>query len=381
MRKFINNGHQVYIISPSERRDKQHTRVIETDGFHILSVRSFNVQKTNVIEKGLGQFSLEFLYQRAIKKYFSGVKFDLILYSTPPITLNKVIETVKRQNPQAMSYLLLKDIFPQNALDLGMLSKNGLKGILYKSFRKKEKKLYSISDFIGCMSPANVKYLIKNNPEVDLGKVEIAPNSIELTNAFKARQSTDRAILEKYNIPADKPIFIYGGNLGKPQGIPFLIKCLDANSQREDCHFLIVGDGFEYPRMESWYFAKQPKNVTLLKCLSKNDYDKLVQSCHVGLIFLDYRFTIPNFPSRLLSYLECGIPVVLATDLNSDMGPIAQENGFGYWCQSNDVNAFTQCVNKMLESNISQMGEKGYRFLCENYLIDSTYSAIIRHLK
>jgi hypothetical protein len=84
MRKFRDNGHQLYIVSPCERRDKQSTKVIESEGAYILSVKTLNVQKTNVIEKGLGQVFLEFLYQRAIKKYFAGVEFDLILYSTPP---------------------------------------------------------------------------------------------------------------------------------------------------------------------------------------------------------------------------------------------------------------------------------------------------------
>ncbi len=381
MRKFRNEGHQVYVVSPCERRDKQPTRLFESYGIHILSVRTLNVQKTSVIEKGLGQVSMDFLYKNALKKYLNGAKFDLILYSTPPITLTRVIESVKHQNPQAVTFLLLKDIFPQNAVDLKMLSINGFKGILYKSFRRKEKKLYALSDCIGCMSPANVRYLLEHNPKIDPKKVEIAPNSIELNISADNLQSKDQTILEKYNLPIDKPILIYGGNLGKPQGIPFLIECLDVNSQRTDCHFIIVGDGVEYPKLESWNTEKQPRNVTLMRRLPKDDYDKLVQACHVGLICLDYRFTIPNFPSRLLSYLEYSMPVIVTSDPNSDMGPIAQENGFGYWCQSNDVNAFTQCLNNMLASDIHEMGEKGYQYLCENYMIENTYSAIMRHLK
>jgi len=37
------------------------------------------------------------------------------------------------------------------------------------------------------------------------------------------------------------------------------------------------------------------------------------------MIFLDYRFQIPNFPSRLLSYMAAGMPVIVATDPNTDM--------------------------------------------------------------
>ncbi len=160
MRKFRNEGHNVYIVTPTERRDGRKTYVIEEKGVKILSVRTLNVQKTNVIEKGIGQLSIEFLYKRAIKRYFKGVNFDLILYSTPPITFPKVIEYAKKTNPSAKTYLLLKDIFPQNAVDMGMLPKRGLKGVLYKFFRAKEKKLYALSDYIGCMSPANVELVL-----------------------------------------------------------------------------------------------------------------------------------------------------------------------------------------------------------------------------
>ena len=377
MRKFRDEGHMVYVVSPTERRDGRKTTIIEENNVKILTVRTLNIQKTNVIEKGIGQVSIEFLYKRAIKKYFKGVSFDLILYSTPPITFPKVIEYVKKANPQAKTYLLLKDIFPQNAVDMGMLSKKGIKGLLYKFFRVKEKKLYALSDYIGCMSPANVKYVLEHNPEISKDRVEVAPNSLELV---EVENGLDNTVLAKYNLPSDKPIFIYGGNLGVPQGIPFLIQCLEANSDRDDCHFVVVGNGTYYQKLADWYETAQPKSVTVMKGLPKVDYDQLVRSCSVGLIFLDYRFTIPNFPSRLLSYLEYQMPVLCATDPISDIGTIAEENNFGFYIPSNDVDAFTNSVNRILASDIKLMGQNGYEFLKNNYLVDNTYKSIIRHI-
>lgn len=376
MRKLRDVGHEVYIVFPRERKHGLPTLVWVQDGVNLLGVRTLNVTKTNVIEKGIGQVSIEFLYKRAIRKYFKGVNFDLILYSTPPITFPKVIEYAKKINPQVKTYLLLKDIFPQNAVDMGMLSKGGVKGILYKFFRAKEKKLYALTDYIGCMSPANVKYVLEHNPEISADKVEVAPNSIEL---YETDKVVDKGVLTKYNIPTDKPIFIYGGNLGVPQGIPFLIQCLEANANREDCHFVVVGNGTYYQKLADWYQGHQPKAVTVMKGLPKEDYDCLVQACQVGLIFLDYRFTIPNFPSRLLSYLEYRMPVIACTDPNCDTGSIAEANGFGLYAPSNNVAAFTQTVGQMLASDMVAMGEKGYQFLKENYLIEHTYNQIMKH--
>ena len=379
MRKFRNEGHRLYIVTPRERRTGEQTKLQEVDGVHVLGVRTLNLQKTNVIEKGAGQVLVESQFKSAIKKYLDGVKFDLILYSTPPITLMGAVKYLKKLNPQARTYLLLKDIFPQNAVDIGMMSKTGVKGLLYKRFRKQEKQLYKVSDYIGCMSPANVEYILKHNPEVQRDRIEVAPNSYEKQEPVVLTQEQRDTIRQKYNLPTDRPVFVYGGNLGKPQGIPFLIKCLDANAKREDCHFLVVGNGTEFGRMESWYNETKPKNVSLYARLPKEDYDQLVRACDVGLIFLDYRFTIPNYPSRLLPYLMEKKPIIAATDTNCDTGSIAEANGYGYWCPSNDVDAFTQCVDKILQADLAQMGENGYQYYLNNYTVEHTYNAIMKH--
>ncbi len=111
------------------------------------------------------------------------------------------------------------------------------------------------------------------------------------------------------------------------------------------------------------------------------DYDLLVQSCDIGMIFLDHRFTIPNYPSRLLSYLEYKMPILAATDRNTDIGRIAEDNGYGVWCESNDVNAFTELVDKFVSQvDIKQMGEKGYDFLMKNYTVDRSYYQIFNRV-
>ena len=379
VRKFRNEGHQVYIVSPAERRMQQETHIIETGGVNILKVKTLNIQKTNVVEKGLGTLLIERQYQSAIKKHLKGINFDLIYYSTPPITFTNVVRFMKKRNPQAVSYLLLKDIFPQNAVDIGMF---GEKSIFNWYFRRKEVSLYKVSDYIGCMSPANVEYLKKHNPFYPADHVEVAPNSIELIerNVEDEQESAERCyIRKKYDLPTNKPIFIYGGNLGKPQGIDYLIKCLDANKKRQDCFFVVVGNGTEYGKIKAWCNDNLSSNVKLMQRLPEVDYEMLVRSCDVGLIFLDYRFTIPNYPSRLLGYIENKMPVICATDPNTDIGKIAEENGYGYWCESVKPEDFTALVDKMLASDRKAMGEKGYQFLKENYLVEHTYNAIMKH--
>ena len=380
MRKFRDEGHSVYIVTPHERKFEKNTELVESDGVKILGVKTLNIQKTNVVEKGIGTLLIESQYKSAIKKHLKGVKFDLVLYSTPPITFTKVIKFLKKGNPDIISYLLLKDIFPQNAVDIGMFGKNSL---FYRMFRKKEVELYKNSDYIGCMSPANVKFVLEHNDFVDPNRVEVAPNSIEIvpdTRTSEEKSQERNAIREKFDLPLDKPIFIYGGNLGKPQGIPFLIDCLDALKSRNDIYFVIVGDGTEFAKILNWQANNKPRNVSLFKRLPKDDYEMLARNCDVGLIFLDHRFTIPNYPSRLLSYLAAKMPIIAATDSNTDIGFIAQKNGYGFWCESSDVGAFCKCVNMMLESDRKEMGRLGYEFMKKNYDVSVVYEKILKKI-
>lgn len=375
MREFMKRGNEVFIASPTERRFGQQTHLINSYRCHILKIKTLNIQKTNIIEKGIGTLLLERQFDKAIHKHWGDVKFDMVLYTTPPITFNKVIEKVKRRCG-CRSYLMLKDIFPQNAIDLGMMKEGS---ILHKMFRKKEERLYQISDRIGCMSPANCEYVIRHNPNVEPAKVELCPNAVEPVEIPAITETERNEFLAKLDMPSNKTLFIYGGNLGKPQGIDFLLKVMEANEKTEDAYIIIVGSGTEYPKIQRWFDENKPSNAKLLEALPKNDYDKLVRVCNVGLIFLDPRFTIPNYPSRLLSYLENSMPVLLTTDPNTDMGSIAEREGFGLWSQSGDLDRFMSNMHHLTASpdRIKEMGLKGHQYMLDNYTVNKVADIIL----
>lgn len=376
LRCFKEKGHSIYTVSPNEKRTGRPTELLCTDDVHMLNVAVGNVTKnSNLISKGLATVTLEGLFIKAIKKYFADVRFDLVIYSTPPITFSKVISYIKKRDG-AKSYLLLKDIFPQNAVDIGMMKTSGPMGLIYKNFRKKEKKLYAISDRIGCMSQANVDYVLKHNPEIAPKDVEICPNSIEVTDK-SVDTATRQSIREKYGIPLDKTVFVYGGNLGKPQGIPFLIECLKTQKENDQAYFLIVGAGTEASKLKTYVQQEAADNIRIMDRLPKEDYDRMVAACDVGLIFLDHRFTIPNFPSRLLSYMQAKLSVLACTDPNTDIGQVITAGGFGWWCESNSTDAFVECVNKACEADLTPMGENGYAYLEEHYSVAKTSELIL----
>ena len=229
------------------------------------------------------------------------------------------------------------------------------------------------------MSPANVDYIRRNEPQIEKDRVELCPNSMDIRD-FHIDGKERSAMREKYGIPQDKTVFVYGGNLGRPQGIPFIMECLERMKNHSEAFFLIVGSGTEYGKLESFVEKAKPANVRLMRQLPKDDYDRMVAACDVGLIFLDHCFTIPNFPSRLLSYMQVSLPVLACTDPNTDMGRVITEGGFGWWCESNDAEAFCRAVETAVEAPLKEMGARGRECLLKEYDVKVSRDAILSHM-
>ncbi len=379
LREFVRRGDIVYVVSPIERKNNKKTHIVKEDSWEILKVRTGNIQQTNLIEKGIATVLLGQQFINAIKKYYSNTKFDLVLYSTPPVTLARVVAYIKKRD-KALSYLMLKDIFPQNSIDLGILKKTGLKGVIYKYFSLKEQKLYKLSDVIGCTSEANIRY-VKEHDELDKKKIiEFCPNCSDWYD-LSLPDNGKKEVRNKYGLPVDKKIFVYGGNLGRPQDVPFIVKCLEACKDMKNVYFLVVGSGTEKHYLDEYVEKESCSHVRVMGQLPKQEYDSMIACCDCGIIFLDDRFTVPNTPSRLLAYIQAGIPVLTCTDPATDVGDIVEDNGFGWQCTSDKIENFVRLVEHIANLDIDpRMKENGLKYLEENYTPKVGYKAIVKHL-
>ena len=118
-----------------------------------------------------------------------------------------------------------------------------------------------------------------------------------------------------------------------------------------------------------------------VKLLPKEDYDSMVGACDVGMVFLDHRFTIPNFPSRLLAYMQAKLPVLAVTDPNTDIGKVIVDGGFGWWCESNDSDKFCEVVKGIINSDLSRKRENAYNYLLNHYTVEICYNTIMNRIR
>lgn len=377
MQEFKEQGHDVWVVCQTERREHQNTNIRQEDQINVLRVKTGNLTgEVSFLEKGLTTVSVEYLFKKAIARYLSNTKFDLVLYSTPPITFDSVVEYVRNRDG-AKTYLLLKDIFPQGAVDLEAINPNGF---IYKYFRHKEKQLYRISDHIGCMSEANIRYVLAHN-DLPKEKVELNPNSIKPLPVQEKDVQHTEMIRVKYGIPSNATVFAYGGNLGIPQGLEFLVEICKKIKNRQDIFLLVVGDGGKYDYLAGELKTIDASNIKLMRKLLKEEYDSLISACDVGFIFLNPKFTLPNFPSRLTSYMEMCLPVLAATDTATDLKDVLEESGCGLWAKSGDIDTCLRHMDFLAKhaKERQAMGKRGRKYLEEHYTVDKSYEIIMRH--
>ena len=375
LRFFIEKGHKVCAVSPIERKNGQRTYLRQGESYEHLFVRSLNIFETSKVEKGLSYIALEYLFRRVIAKYWRERHFDLILYPTPPPIFSHLIGWCKKRYSGSISYMMLKDIFPQNAVDLGMMSPGG---VTHRFFKKLELATMHASDYIGCMSPANVEYVRAHYPSLPPSRIEICPNTSFPTTLQESHDSQE--IRCQLGLPIDTVLFVYGGNLGKPQGIPHLLDCIRA-CQGKEAHFVIIGKGTEYGLVDHYILEHNLSNATLMPHLPVEKYNHLLSACDVGLISLDGRFTFPNFPSRLLGYQGIGLPILAVTDHVSDVGQIIEQNGFGKWCPADSIDAFSMAVDLFIanKDQLPKWGASGHRYMLDYYTHEVAYNTIMSH--
>ncbi len=370
--EFHKNNHEVFVIAPDPKIKKTHIR--KEKGIDILRVRTLPVKNVPNVMKGISNLLLPRQYYKAIKKHYSNINFDLVITPTPPITLADLAFKIKRKH-KARFYLVLRDIFPQNAVDLGMIKQNSP---IYKYFRKKEKKLYKTADQIGCMSQGNIDYLRRHNPYLDKEKMHILHNLQILNRNYPTR---DFAVKKEYKLE-NKFVVIFGGNMGKAQQLENVLKLAQSCEKYRDVVFLLLGEGVQKDNIEREVQQKNINNIKISNTIPKTDYQKLISVCDIGLISLHQDFTIPNIPSKTLDYFNLGIPVLASIDKATDYNNYLDAAGAGLWSYADDPEALKTNFEKLYfnQDLRKSMGENGRIFFEKHLTPDFTYKTIMKHL-
>lgn len=377
--EFSRNGNDITVVTILEKKFKRETEYKIENGYEVLRVKTgnyFNVG--NKIEKGITTLTMISKLKRGILKYLGDKKYDLIITHTPFLSDASLINPLKKYF-KCPAHLILWDIFPQNAKDIGIIKNN----IIFKFFKQKEKKMFLAYDQIWCMSKGNIKYLQEKYEYLDKDKIKLLKNWAYLKPKLKINKEEIR---KKYGYLGEDFLAIFGGNMGKPQKLENILSLAEKCLELSDVKFIFVGNGSEKERLKKITKDKNLKNINFIDQLPREDYEKFTSACDIGLVSLDERFTVPNFPSKTTDYFKLSLPILASLDKCSavDYGKFLEEEAKGgIFAEAGNVEDLCEKFLTLYNSKDLRkwLGNNGREYYEEHLGVDKAYKVIMNSIK
>lgn len=356
--QFVLDGHSSTVIVPDENLKAlwSFEKIKSVKIYRLFSPKITNI---NFLKRAINEIFLSFFMIKALKKTNLDIKsFNGIVWYSPSIFFGPLVWYLKRKS-NAKSYLILRDIFPEWALDLGLLRK----GLIYYFFKIFAYFQYSVADTIGVQSKSNLKYFSQTIKKGSKKKIEV------LNNWLKKDKSIKSSIIIENTKLKNKKIFVYIGNMGVAQGMDIILDLASLYNQNENVVFLFVGRGTEVKRLKYKAKLKNLKNTTFFDPIKSSELNDLLKRCHIGIVALDNRHKSHNIPGKFLTYINSGLPVLARINKNTDLEKIIKLNNVGKVYTGTKVEEFYECSENLLKNQKERviMRENGFKLIKKEF--------------
>ncbi|MEW5894433.1 MAG: glycosyltransferase family 4 protein [Candidatus Omnitrophota bacterium] len=367
--EFLRLGHEPVVLTPDERLASP-SEVTEVNGVKVLRVRTGKIDGASKIVRGINEVLLSAVLWRRGRKFFRENRCDLIVWYSPSIFFGALVKRLKKLF-NCPSYLILRDIFPQWAVDMGVLKK----GLVYQFFHRKEIEQYEAADIIGVQSPANLDYFHKNGFDKKY-RLEVLYNWAKLEESDVPKSN----FREKLGLQG-KVVFFYGGNIGVAQDMDNLLRLAEGLRHEAAAHFLLVGSGSEVERLQKTIIDKKLSNIIIHGPVEQRQYLAMLSEFDVGLILLDRNLKTQNFPGKMLGYMYYSMPILASINEGNDLKNVIEKKGAGLISINGDDGRFYDNALRLLkDENLRRlMGRNARMLLEETFSVNRAAARILSH--
>ena len=371
--KFSSKKHKVVVLTPGHFSQKGFLLIEMVEGVEVWRFRSINFRSKSKFFRAVGEMLIPFFALTAllISQKVKYLNFDLVINYSPSIFFAPVARYFKKK--KSFVFLILRDFFPQWAVDQGLLAK---RSPITWFFRRVEKLNYRSSNIIAVQSPANLNIFKRiYSGQVDL-KVLM---NWSAQSPYVAKDSFDKCRLRKeLNIPSDKVILLYGGNIGHAQDMNNVVRLANRLNLFEKAHLILIGQGDEYEMVHEAVHQYQLKNLTLVPTVSQDKYREYVASADIGLFSLSKAHTTHNFPGKLLGYMVEKKPILGSVNLGNDVASIILDSKSGFVSFNGDDDQFFADALSLIENESlrKEMGLNAYVLLKNTFSVNKAYKVI-----
>ncbi len=302
--------------------------------------------------------SLSFMASALISGIFCCRRPDIIIASSGPFfvaPLGYLLSLVKR----VPFVFEVRDILPQQAVDVGMLKNR----FLIRFLTEMEEFLYRRACCIVTVAAASRESLVERG--IPSEKVFTVENGI--VESFFAPMPGDNAVRDEEGW-AGKFVVLYVGAHGVSQGLHALLEVAQRVKEYEDILFVFAGEGAEKPAMMAWAGQHELSNVRFLPLQHKDRMPQLYAAANVCLVPLrkGKYFTI-NIPSKTFEIMACGRPILLGAQ--GQARRIVEEAEAGITVDPEDVEGYTQALLSLYNdpARCAALGKAGRAYVLEHF--------------
>ncbi|MFQ3574762.1 MAG: glycosyltransferase family 4 protein [Thermodesulfovibrionales bacterium] len=359
-----------------EDRSKKYDEFTDEDGIKVIRIKTLPHHKVSFIVRGISQLTMPSLFIKKIKHYLNRLKgpefrLDAVIVYSPPLPLSIVGKRLKKLFG-AKFLLNVQDLFPQNAIDLGIL-RNPL---LIKFFELMEGHAYESADIVTFHSEGNLRFVSTKYQHL-MSKFKILHNWIDVTE-FEGASKSGR-FRERFGLK-DKFVILFAGVMGPSQGLDFVIELAKKLKDIEEICFLLVGDGMIKGDLERRAKEFRLDNVLFKPFISKAEYPLLVKDCDVGLVSLTSKNKTPVVPGKILGYMAAAMPILAFLNKESDGHLMIKKARCGYsslWGNHEDGEAL---IRRMYaeRDRLSELGRSGNYYVKENFNRDKIIDELLQ---
>jgi glycosyltransferase involved in cell wall biosynthesis len=360
VRAFADEGHEPTVIVPTSGLDRPW--VLERDGrVTVLRVRTLPTKDVGHVRRVIAEMLLPFILLRAVTA--SGlrpVRWDGVVWYAPTIFLGPLVRRLRRESG-CRSYLILRDIFPEWAVDMGIMRR----GLAYRFFKWVERRQYEVADTIGVQTQANMPYMSAwaSQPGREL---EVLQNWLSPAPILPCRIDLSSTRL------AGRKVLVYAGNMGVAQGMDVFIELAARMRMRSDLGFLFVGRGSDAARFAESAERQGLDNVVFSDEIEPTEIPGLFCQCFAGIVALDPRHKSHNIPGKFLTYMQAGLPVLARINPGNDLEGLIVSERLGAVCTGGGVDELQQCLERLLSDRSLTDGVRERALLVSERMFSST---------
>lgn len=336
-REFARQGHEPTVILPSARQQDPWRQEV-VDGIRVIRLRAPRTKDIGYFRRVIGEFSMPFAMRRHLKTSPCAEEhWDGVVWYSPSIFHGPLVKSLKKSS-RCKGYLIIRDIFPDWAVDMGLMRR----GVPYLFLAAVARYQYSIADVIGVQTVGNRSYF-ESWARKPGRRLEVLQNWLDAPASARCSIRVEETRL------AGRKIAVYAGNMGVAQGMDILLELAEKFSGREDVGFLFVGRGSDATRLKRIAQARGLRNVLFFDEIHPDEIPDLYSSCSIGIVALDPRHKSHNIPGKFLTYMQSGLPVLANVNAGNDLAGVIRTENVGQVCENNDIDQLVEMMEALLK--------------------------------